>query len=63
MRSAKLIDIGKIEVVDVPAPVISRDTDVLVEVRAVGICGICIFSGKAAPMCSCPGLWAMSFRV
>lgn len=39
MRSAKLIDIGKIEVVDVPAPVISRDTDVLVEVRAVGICG------------------------
>ena len=61
MRSAKLIDIGKIEVVDVPAPVISRDTDVLVEVRAVGICGI--FSGKAAPMCSCPGLWAMSFRV
>lgn len=39
MRAATLVDLKKIVVTDVPEPVIRRDTDVLVQVRAVGICG------------------------
>lgn len=39
MRAAKLIDIQRFQVEEVPAPKISCPGDVLVEVQAVGICG------------------------
>ena len=39
MKAALLTDIRKIEVMDVPAPSIQSETDVLLRVDAVGICG------------------------
>jgi L-iditol 2-dehydrogenase len=39
MKAAFLTDIRKIEVRDVPEPSIQKDTDVLLRVSAVGICG------------------------
>ena len=39
MRSAKLVDIGKFQLEEVPAPEIQNPTDVLIAVKAVGICG------------------------
>jgi len=39
MKAAVLIGIGRIEVMDVPNPEIINDTDVLVRVKAVGVCG------------------------
>ncbi len=39
MKCAKLVDIGKIEIVEIEEPQITDPTDVLVKVKAVGICG------------------------
>jgi L-iditol 2-dehydrogenase len=39
MREALLTGIKKIELKDIPKPVIKNDTDVLIEIKAVGICG------------------------
>lgn len=39
MRVAKLVELNKIEVVDLPIPEIENDTDVQVQVKAVGVCG------------------------
>lgn len=39
MRSAKLVDIGKFQLEEVPVPEIQKPTDVLVAVKAVGVCG------------------------
>jgi L-gulonate 5-dehydrogenase len=39
MRVAKLVELNKIEVVDLPVPEIENDTDVQVQVKAVGVCG------------------------
>jgi L-gulonate 5-dehydrogenase len=39
MRAAKLVELKKIEIVDVPVPDIASDTDVQVQVKAVGVCG------------------------
>ncbi len=39
MRAAVLTGIGKIEVRDVPKPVLKKDSDVLLRVTSVGICG------------------------
>ncbi|NLB55184.1 MAG: alcohol dehydrogenase, partial [Lentisphaerae bacterium] len=36
MRAAKLVELKKIEIVDVPVPDIASDTDVQVQVKAVG---------------------------
>lgn len=48
MRTAKLIKAGEIEIADVPLPQISDSKEVLVEVKAVGICGtdLHIFQGE-----------------
>ncbi len=50
MRAAKLISAKTIEVVDVEVPKIKNPRDVLVEVKAVGICGtdLHIFQGERA---------------
>lgn len=39
MRAAKLVELNRIEVVDLPVPVIAKPTDVQVRVKAVGVCG------------------------
>ncbi len=39
MKAALLSGIGKFEIRDVPAPRITRDTDVLVRIKTVGVCG------------------------
>lgn len=39
MRVAKLVELNKIEVVDLPIPEIENETDVQVQVKAVGVCG------------------------
>lgn len=39
MRVAKLVELNKIEVVDLPIPELENDTDVQVQVKAVGVCG------------------------
>ena len=39
MRAAILTELNKIEIADVPVPEIVNDTDVQVQVKAVGICG------------------------
>ena len=39
MKAAKLIDIGKIVVEQVEKPVLTSDKQVLVKVKAVGLCG------------------------
>lgn len=39
MRAAKLVELDKIQIVDLPIPEIKEDDDVLVQVKAVGICG------------------------
>lgn len=39
MRAAKLVELNQIEVVDLPIPQIQEDTDVQVQVKAVGVCG------------------------
>ena len=39
MKCAKLVDIGKIEIVEIEEPQITDPMDVLVKVKAVGICG------------------------
>ena len=48
MKACVLVDVGRLEVRDVPAPKVSS-RDVLVRVAAVGICGTDthIFSGHA----------------
>src|SRR5215204_2208341 len=48
MKASVLVDVGRLEVRDVPKPTISA-TDVLVRVSAVGICGTDshIFAGHA----------------
>ena len=50
MRTAKLVSARNIEVVDTPIPEIVNPGDVLVEVKAVGICGtdLHIFQGERA---------------
>ena len=39
MRAAKLVEVQKIEVVEMEIPEIKKDNEVLVQVKAVGICG------------------------
>ena len=39
MRAAKLVEVQKIEVVEMEKPEIKKDNEVLVQVKAVGICG------------------------
>lgn len=39
MKAAKLVDIGKIVIEEVQKPEISKETDVLIKVKAAGICG------------------------
>ena len=39
MRVAKLVELNKIEVVDLPIPEIVKEDDVQVQVKAVGVCG------------------------
>ncbi len=39
MRVAKLVELNKIEMMDLPVPQIEKDTDVQVRVKAVGVCG------------------------
>lgn len=39
MRAASLVELNKIEIIDIPVPEIVEDTDVQVQVKAVGICG------------------------
>lgn len=48
MRTAKLVKAGELEITDVPLPQISDPKEVLVEVKAVGICGtdLHIFQGE-----------------
>ena len=38
MRAAKLMEVQKIEVVEMEKPEIKKDNEVLVQVKAVGIC-------------------------
>lgn len=39
MKVAQLVDVAKIQVVDMPEPQLASDLDVKVQVKAVGICG------------------------
>ncbi len=39
MKVAQLVEIGKLQVVDMPEPQLASDLDVKVQVKAVGICG------------------------
>lgn len=39
MKAAKLVDYGRIEIHEVPTPDVVNETDVQVQVKAVGICG------------------------
>jgi len=39
MKSIKLTGIGQLEMFDVPAPTINIDTDVLIKLKTVGVCG------------------------
>ena len=39
MRAASLAELNRIEIIDIPVPEIIEDTDVQVQVKAVGICG------------------------
>lgn len=39
MRAAKLMELNRLEIVDVPVPGIKNETDVQVQVKAVGVCG------------------------
>ncbi len=39
MKAAQLIGIGQMEIAELPPPQIERDTDVLVRVKVVGVCG------------------------
>lgn len=48
MRVAKLVELEKIEVVDLPTPELHADTDVQVQVKAVGICGTDLHMFKEA---------------
>lgn len=46
MKAARLIDINKIEIHDVPQVKIEKDTDVLIKVGVVGICGSDVYYYK-----------------
>lgn len=48
MRAAKLVELNRIEVVDVEVPGIKNDTDVQVQVKAVGVCGTDLHMFKEA---------------
>lgn len=39
MRAASLVELNRIELIDVPIPEVEKDTDVQVQVKAAGICG------------------------
>ncbi len=64
MRAAKLISAGKIEIEETEKPVIRHPGEVLVEVKAVGICGtdLHIFRGERDDE-SFPVLWDMNYPV